>query len=63
MSSTRVSSKDQQPRNQFYAQLLNQIETSSKERLYGERLVGAAPLDTDLPPIEFSLAEDDFAEI
>jgi hypothetical protein len=62
MSSHRVASKDQRPKNQFHAQLLSQIGCSGKERLYAERMVGSAPLDTELPPIEFSLEEDDRGE-
>jgi hypothetical protein len=42
---------------------LSQIGCSGKERLYAERMVGSAPLDTELPPIEFSLEEDDRGEM
>lgn len=59
MSTKPETAREQQPKNQFHAKLLSQVEVAGKERVYAERLIGSSPLDTDLPPIEFISFEDE----
>ncbi|MCW8195208.1 hypothetical protein F6455_10455 [Proteobacteria bacterium 005FR1] len=59
MRTKRESSREQQPRNQFHARLLSQVEVAGKERVYAERVIGSTPLDAELPPIEFFTSEED----